>query len=66
MYDRKLLIKLQPSFTYGATNGCFESDGNFMAMPEPDPKEQEGAFRCEVLKLLKGAGFCDISYEWFR
>ncbi|MBS4029842.1 MAG: transposase, partial [Clostridiales bacterium] len=23
---------------------------------EPDPKELEDAFRCEVLKLLKGAG----------
>src|SRR5690554_3602471 len=27
-----------------------------MAVPESEPKELEGAFRCEVLKLLKDAG----------
>ncbi len=39
-----------------ATDGCFDSDGNFVSGPEPDPKELEAAFRCEVLTLLKGAG----------
>jgi len=39
-----------------ATDGCFDSNGNFITGPEPDPKELEDAFRWEVLKLLKDAG----------
>jgi hypothetical protein len=39
-----------------AADGCFYSKGNFMTGPEPDPKELENAFRCEVLKLLRDAG----------
>lgn len=49
-------LNFNPHLHTVATDGCFDSDGNFMGMPDPDPKELEGAFRCEVLKLLKDAG----------
>ncbi|MFW0861040.1 MAG: hypothetical protein AAGT88_02890 [Dethiobacter sp.] len=29
---------------------------NFISGPEPEPKDLEDAFRCEVLKLLKDTG----------
>lgn len=49
-------FNFNPHLHIVATDGCFDSNGNFITGPEPDPKELEDAFRWEVLKLLKDAG----------
>ena len=49
-------LNFNPHVHIVATDGCFDGDGNFISGPEPEPKELEAAFRCEVFKLLKDAG----------
>ena len=49
-------LNFNPHLHIVATDGCFDSDGNFISGPEPEPKELEDAFRWEVLTLLKDAG----------
>jgi len=39
-----------------ATDGCFYGDGSFMAVPKPDARDLEEAFRYEILKMLKTEG----------
>ena len=49
-------LNFNPHLHIVATDGFFDGDGNFISGPEPEPKDLEDAFRCEVLKLLKDAG----------
>ena len=39
-----------------ATDGCFDSDGNFIIGITPNASDLEIPFRCEVLDMLKREG----------
>jgi hypothetical protein len=39
-----------------ASDGCFSDNGIFQVAPGPKPRDLEGLFRYEVLKMLKTEG----------
>jgi hypothetical protein len=47
---------LNPHLHIIATDGCFYGSGSFMVSPMLNPRELEGLFRHEILKLLKAEG----------